>query len=148
VPSASHLPQGRVVRRPPTLSSADASTASGISAGFFLLGGVPGTRCGAQRLAVRKRKLCALVSSSLFSHHHRASYHDLSHSQGDFLSPCPTSHTFSFFILLSPAFPSSQSCACFPASSLPCLSFAPHRAAGWGSSEQHSGQLEECEECA
>lgn len=47
VPSAFHLLPGKVIRRPPMIRSADAGSVSGIPAGSFLLGGVPGTRCEA-----------------------------------------------------------------------------------------------------
>lgn len=73
VPRALHLLPGKVIRRPPMVYSADRSTASGIPAGSFQLGGEPGTQCEAQRLTVRKTRLCGSVSSNLFSHRHKAS---------------------------------------------------------------------------
>lgn len=73
VPSTLHLLPGKVIRRPPTLCSADASAVSGIPAGFSLLRGVPGTCCEDRDSARERESFVASVSSSLFSHHHRAS---------------------------------------------------------------------------
>lgn len=137
---ALHLLPGKAVRRPPTLCSAKASAAPGTPAGSFiwLWLEVPGTQFEAHRSTVRERKLCGSVSSEVFSHRHRARYHDFIHPFSRRLSfAYPTSCTFPFFTFLSPAFSPSQHSAQFPASSFPCplqtVSFPPRHPSAWSS---------------